>query len=363
MKRWQKLLDESYRSLSDLKEPLGISDERYAELAPFEENYPILVTPYYLRLMNRLDADDPIKKMVVPDLSVPATIDAEAGKNTESVIQGGQHKYQKSVLIISNNQALGYARHCYRRDFARLDEDEASLRIPKLAEYIGDHPEIDNISVSGGDAFLNTNERIGEYLKAFAFLPNVDYIRFTTSVPATFPQRITEDDGELLALLARYAKAKAIIVVTQFNHPREITEEAYTAIRLLREAGCTVRNEGVLLRGVNDDAKTLRELMTGLVSIGVVPYYLYQCRVPTGFEDHLQVPLAEGIRIVGEAKAQMSGMANSFRYIMSHRLGKVQMIGFIDDGRAAFKVHSARDEKYQGRIFFEQLADDQVWLD
>ena len=104
--------------------------------------------------------------------------------------------------------ALGYARHCYRRDFARLDEDEASLRIPKLAEYIGDHPEIDNISVSGGDAFLNSNDRIGEYLKAFAFLPNVDYIRFTTSVPATFPQRITEDDGELLKLLSALREGK-----------------------------------------------------------------------------------------------------------------------------------------------------------
>lgn len=363
MKRWQTLLDESYRSLSDLQEPLGISDEVFAELAPFEERYPVLITPYYLRLMNRLDPDDPIKRMCVPELSVPAAIDAEAQENTEAAIQGGQHKYQQSVLIISNGSTMSYARHCYRRDFARLDEDEAALRIPKLAEYIGDHPEIDNISISGGDAFLNTNERIGEYLKAFAFLPNVDYIRFTTSVPATFPQRITEDDGELLAVLSRYAKAKAIIVVTQFNHPREITDEAYTAVRLLREAGCTVRNESVLLRGVNDSPETLSELMRGLVSIGAVPYYLYQCRVPVGFEDHLQVPLAEGMRIVGAAKAKMSGMANSFRYIMSHRLGKVQMVGFTDDGKAVFKVHAARNPEDQGRIFTAELADDQVWLD
>ena len=90
MSRWQKLLDESYRTLSDLKEPLGLSDERYAELAPFEERYPVLVTSYYLRLMNKLDADDPIKKMIVPDLTLPAAIDAKAQENTESVIQGGQ---------------------------------------------------------------------------------------------------------------------------------------------------------------------------------------------------------------------------------------------------------------------------------
>lgn len=358
MKRWQQVLDESYRSLEDLQEPLGLSDERIAELKPFEERYPILVTPYYLRLMNRLDPADPIRRMCLPDVAAP-----EGGEATsdDTAIQGGQHKYLQSVLIVSNNSTLTYSRNCYRRDFARLESDEASMRIPKLAEYIGDHPEIDNISIGGGDAFLNPNDLLAQYLKAFAFLPTIGYIRFTTSVPATFPQRITEDD-ELLTMLSRYAKAKAIVVVTQFNHPRELTDEAAAAVRMLREAGCTVRNEAVLLAGVNDDADTFLDLMNGLVAIGVEPYYLYQCRPATIMADGFQVPLAKGIRMVDDAKAKMSGMAKSFRYIMGHATGKISMLGFTDDGRAAFKYHEARNEEDRGRIFFEELAEDQCWL-
>lgn len=361
MKRWQQLLEESYRSVADLKEPLGLSDEEVEALAPFEGHYPILVTPYYLRLMNRLDADDPIRRMCIPKVSAlpPEKKDA---RGADSEIQGGQHKYLQSVLIVSNNQTLAYSRNCYRRDFSKLDPDEVTLRIPKLAEYISDRPEIDNISIGGGDAFLNSNELLGQYLKSFAFLPTIGYIRFTTSTPATFPQRIT-NDPELLSMLARYAKAKAIVIVTQFDHPRELTDEAAAAIRLLREAGCTVRNEAVLLQGVNDDAKTLAALMNGLVSIGVEPYYLYQCRPCAVLEDGFQVPLADAIRMVDEAKSTMSGMAKSFRFIMGHTTGKIQMIGFADDGRAVFKYHEATDEANQSRIFAQELTETQTWLD
>ena len=358
MKRWQQFLEESYRSLDDLKEPLGLTDGQIESLRPFEERYPILVTPYYLRLMNRLDPEDPIRTMCLPHISPRAADDASGA---DSEINGGQHKYQQSVLIVSNNQTLSYSRNCYRKDFRKLDPDEVKTRIPKLAEYISERPEIDNISIAGGDAFLNSNELLGQYLKAFAFLPTIGYIRFTTSTPATFPQRIS-NDPELINMLARYAKAKAIIIVTQFDHPRELTDEAAAAVRMLREAGCTVRNEAVLLHGVNDDAKTIYELMNGLVSIGVEPYYLYQCRTATDFDDHFQVPLADGIRMVGEAKATMSGMAKSFRYIMGHTTGKIQMLGFTDDGQAVFKYHEAKDPANEGRIFTQELDEAQTWL-
>lgn len=361
MKRWNQLFEESKRTLSDLCELFDVPEDEVAALQPLADRYPILISPYYLRLMNKWDATDPIRLMCLPHVATPADDGASAIEESSAIL-GGQHKYLQSVLIVSNDQCFTYGRHLYRRDFSRVSDDEASLRIPKLAEYISDHPEVDNISIGGGDAFLNSNERIGSYLKAFAFLPSISYIRFNTSVPATFPQRITEDDGELLALLARYAKAKAIVVVTQFNHPREFTDEACAAVRLLREAGCTVRNEAVLLHGVNDDPATLLELMNCLVQAGIDPYYLYQCRPASGIADGFQVPLAEAMRTVIAAKGDMSGMAKSFRFIMSHPTGKIEMLGFADDGRAVFQYHEARAEEDRARIFTCELADDQTWL-
>lgn len=360
MKRWQQLLEESRRSVDELKERLHLSDEEVEAFKAVEEHYPVLISPYYLRLMSPWDASDPIRRMCIPKIADADASAVDAVQDTS--IKGGQHKYLQSVLIVSNNDTLSYARRCYRKDFTVMTGDEASMRIPKLAEYIGDHTEIDNISIGGGDAFLNDNARIAEYLKAFAFLPSVDYIRFTTSTPATFPQRITEDNGELLGLLSRYSKAKAIVVVTQFNHPRELTDDAAAAVRALHEAGCTLRNESVLLHGVNDDPETLLALMNGLVAMGIEPYYLYQCRPKSAVADDFHVPIAAGMRAVIGAKGKMSGMAKTFRYIMSHSTGKIEMVGFLGDGKAVFKYHEAREDADQGRLFTQELTDDQVWI-
>ena len=360
MKRWEQLLEDGKRTLEDLKDRLNLTEEETAAFQLVEEHYPIVIPEGYLRLISPWDADDPIKRMCIPLATKPSD---DVKYITDTVIDGGQHKYDQSVLIMTNFDCLTYARRCYRKDFVTLSPDEVTTRIPKLAEYIGDHPEIDNISISGGDAFLNSNQRIGEYLKAFSFLPNIDYIRFTTSTPATLPERITEDDGELLGLLSRYAKAKAIVIVTQFDHPRELTDKAVVALRMLREAGCTIRNEAVLMKGVNDDPDTILKLMNGLVAAGVDPYYLYQCRRPFYVQDNLQVPIADGIRIVESAKERMSGMSKSFRFILAHRWGKVEMLGFLEDGRAVFKYHEARKDEDQGRIFATELAEGQTWLD
>lgn len=359
MKRWEQILSESRRSISDLRARLRLSDEETAGLEEFSCRYPIVIPEGYLRLISPWDPDDPIRLMCLPKVSAAA----EPTAVVDTTLEGGQHKYRQSVLIVSNNDCLTYARRCYRGDFAPITADEASVRIPKLAEYIGDHAEIDNISIGGGDAFLNSNERIGEYLKSFSFLPSVRYIRFTTSTPATLPERITDDDGELLRLLSRYAKAKAIVIVTQFDHPRELTDGAVAALRMLRECGCTIRNESVLLKGVNDDPQTLVELMGGLVAAGVEPYYLYQCRQPIAVRDNLQVPLADGMRAVIEAKGRMSGMAKSFRFVMAHARGKIEMVGFTEGGEAVFKFHEARGAEDQDRLFMRALEEGQTWID
>ena len=108
-------------------------------------------------------------------------------------------------------------------------------------------------------------------------------------------------------MLEEYGRKKQIYVVTQFNHPREITAEAAEAVRLLMRAGIVVRNQTVLLRGVNDTPEVLGALLRGLTSIGVIPYYIFQCRPVTGVHSQFQVPLHEAYRIVEGAKQLQSG--------------------------------------------------------
>ena len=134
------------------------------------------------------------------------------------------------------------------------------------------------------------------------------------------------------------------------------------AMRALLEVGCPVRNQTVLLKGINDDADTLAGLLNGLTAIGVLPYYVFQCRPAMGVMNQFQVPLSEGQRIVDGARAQMNGQAKQFRYVMSHVTGKIEILGRPGGGDMLFKYHQAKYRKDDNRFFTVKLAEGQCWL-
>ena len=176
------------------------------------------------------------------------------------------------------------------------------------------------------------------------------------------PMRIY-DDPELLDILERYNKKKQIIIVTHFNHSRELTPEAKKAIECLRMRGLVIRNQTVLLRGVNDDGKIMGQLLKDLTAVGILPYYVFQCRPVVGVKAQFQVPILKGCDIIEEARAMQNGQGKSFRYAMSHPLGKMEFIGKVSDDEVVMKIHQAKYDKDLGRIFTVKLTEDQAWLD
>lgn len=363
MSKLAELMRECIRSVDEVQELLQLDAEEAQQLKELTERYPLCITPYYLSLVDPADRNDPIRKMCFPDLVEYSADGAEdtSGEAENTVIRGMQHKYAHVALILSTNQCAMYCRHCFRKRMVGYSADEIAAELPAMAEYIGNHPEIINVLISGGDAFINSNETIRQYLETFTAIPTLQFIRFGTRTPVVLPQRISEDE-ELLQLLAEYGRLRQIIIVTQFNHPNELTAEAAEAVQKLRAAGCIVRNQTVLLRGVNDDAATLAALMNGLVKIGVIPYYIFQCRPVVGVKSQFQVPLLEGVQIVEEAKLQMSGQAKSCRYAMSHPSGKIEILGADAENNMLFKYHQAKYAKNHARIFCKKLAADQCWL-
>lgn len=361
---WKELLAQSIRDVSSLKTVLNLPEEDTAQLERIVEKYPLCVNPYYMSLINRDDPKDPIRKMCIPDIhefSEGGTADT-SGEADNTVIQGMQHKYRQTALILSTNQCAMYCRHCFRKRMVGANSDEIAKQLPVMADYVRRHKEINNVLISGGDAFMNANETIEKYLRYFTEIPNLDFIRFGTRIPVVLPQRITEDD-ELLQLLETYGEKKQIIIVTQFNHPRELTPEAVQALNMLRNVGCIIRNQTVLLKGVNDDADILARLMNRLVACGVIPYYIFQCRPVVGVKNQFQVPFLRGIEIVENAKKQMNGQAKSVRYAMSHPTGKIEILGKTGPDQMLFKYHQAKYEQDHGRIFAQNVEDDQCWLE
>lgn len=209
---------------------------------------------------------------------------------------------------------------------------------------------------------MNPNEILERYLRELTAIRQLDFIRFGSRVPVTLPERIYGDQ-EFLDMFAHYAQKKALYLVTQFNHPRELTEEAVKALRAMIERGVQVRNQTVLLRGVNDRGEVLGQLLSRLTRVGAMPYYVFQCRPVTGVKERFQVPIEEGIRIVDAAKARQNGFGKAIRYAMSHPRGKIEILCRLPGGETVFKFHQSKDDADNARPFLRMLSPTDTWLD
>lgn len=284
------------------------------------------------------------------------------GETHNTKLEGLQHKYAQTSLLLSTNQCAMYCRHCFRKRMVGLSDAELNKRVDEAVAYVSGHKEISNVLVSGGDALINPNHILKRYLEELTAIEHLDFIRFGSRLPVTLPERLY-DDEEFLAMFEEYARKKALCLVTQFNHPRELTRQAAKAIRAMLERGVQVRNQTVLIRGVNDNGETLGKLLSGLTRLGIVPYYIFQCRPVTGVKGHFQVPLSEGIKIVDDAKSHQNGFGKGVRYAMSHPLGKIEIVCELPDGETVFKFHQSKYPKNNARVLTVKLKPTDTWLD
>lgn len=353
-----------FSSVDQIKGKLGMSQQEAEKLSVIVETYPMAVPEYYLSLIDPDDPEDPIRKMCIPSVSEmnrSGEIDT-SGEADNTVALGLQHKYPQTVLILSTNHCAMYCRHCFRKRMVGATEDEINNNFLSTVDYIKAHPEVNNILITGGDALMLSHGMLKRYLAAFTDMPQLDFVRIGSRLPVVFPEKILADD-ELQRLFKEYAPKKQIFLITQFNHPREVTERAEACIRFFRECGIIVRNQTVLLKGVNDDPDVLGTLLRKLTWIGVLPYYIFQCRPVRGVKDRFQVPLADGVKIVDAAKSQQNGQGKAFRYCMSTPKGKVEILGLLPNGEMLFKFHQAKVAEDQGRIFKMAVAEDQCWIE
>ncbi|HPF88749.1 MAG TPA: KamA family radical SAM protein [Candidatus Limiplasma sp.] len=351
-----------YRRVTQVAEKLHLSSEETKRLERIANQYPMMIPDYYLRLIDPDDPDDPIRKM-----SVPSYFEAEregsfdtSGEQTNTVLPGLQHKYAQTALILSTSECAMYCRHCFRKRLVGASDDEIAANFGAVVGYIREHKEISNVLISGGDSFMISNMMIRRYLEAFAQMDHLDFVRFGTRTPVTYPQRIN-GDAELLKILHTQGQKKQIYIITQFNHPNEITPQSTEAVRRLQAAGLIVKNQTVLLRGVNDDPKTLGTLLKKLTRIGCVPYYIFQCRPVKGVKGGFQVPLFDGVKIVDRAKAMQNGHGKHLHYCMSHPTGKIELLGKAPGGEMITKYHEAKDPDNYGKVLYRKTEADQCW--
>ncbi len=351
-------------TVSAVDDILELTDEETRVLQKISKIHPIRVSEYYMSLIDESDPNDPIRKMAIPsehELSRRGSYDT-SGERENTIIPGLQHKYRQTALLLATSECATYCRHCFRKRLVGLRSNEVTCNIKRAAEYIQNHTEINNVLVTGGDPFTLSTRRIAEILRVLSGIDHLDFIRFGTRTPVTYPSRILGDRGLLTTLKAYSREQRRVYVVTQFNHPREITDMSAAAVSELSKSGVQVNNQTVLLKGVNDNPETLASLQNSLVRIGVNPYYVFQCRPVKRVKEHFQVPLYRGYHVLESAKKLLNGHSKRFRYIMSHPTGKIEIIGIHRD-HFIFKYHQAKYDSDQGRIFMRAVDENATWLD
>ena len=269
---------------------------------------PISVTPYYLSLCDPLDPDCPIRRQCIPRaeeaIAVKGDLRDPLGEEAHQVAPHLIKRYPDRVLLVATDRCGVYCRFCTR---SRLVGDGGGARsmaaLQPAFAWIEAHPEIREVIVSGGDPCVMSTERLARLLRRIGEIAHVDYVRLATRAPVTLPQRMTEELCQAIR-----ESHEATWVMTHFNHPKELSDEAREACARLADAGLPVMNQAVLLRGVNDDAGTLEALFRGLVRSRVRPYYLLQMD-PVGGTGHLRTPLRRGIELMAALQGRVSGIA------------------------------------------------------
>ncbi|NLY53756.1 MAG: lysine 2,3-aminomutase [Firmicutes bacterium] len=265
------------------------------------------ITPYYATLIDPDDPNCPIRRQAIPTAQeldfAPEDMPDPLSEDTDSPAPGLTHRYPDRVLFLITDQCSMYCRHCTRRRFAGVTDQPRSLEeIQQSLDYIRNTPSVRDVLLSGGDALILDEDRLEYILKELRQIPHVEIIRIGTRAPVVMPQRITPD---LVAMLRRY---HPLYVNVHFNHPREITPASRAACERLADAGIPLGNQSVLLRGINDDPATMRQLVHGLLRIRVRPYYIYQCDLSQGI-GHFRTRVSTGIAIIESLRGHTSGLA------------------------------------------------------
>lgn len=361
---WRRDLRESIRSVEHLNRHLGLSHREKRQISDVIERHPMRITHHYLSLIDRNDPDDPVRKMIVPsaeEFNLLGQYDT-SGELSNTKMPGLQHKYAQTALILVTNRCATYCRYCFRKRLIGLETDEILRRFNDAVKYIENHTEITNVLVSGGDPLVLPTDIIERFLQKLSAIDHLNFIRFGTKITVALPDRILQDKY-LLALFRYYTmNKKRIIVVTHINHPNEISEKTVAAVKALERASIAVSNQTVLLKGVNDSPGVLAALQKELLRVSIQPYYVFQCRPVKRVKHNFQVSLHKGLQVVENAKKMLDGPSKRFRYVMSHRTGKIEILGILD-GYMYFRYHQAKDPDDLGKFFRRRLVATAGWLD
>lgn len=302
---WQKSLARAIRDPARLLELLELSPDLLPAARAAGQDFPLLVPHSYVARMQRGNPQDPLLRQVLPLgeelLEVPGYVADPVGDLSAMTRPGLLHKYHGRALVITTAACGIHCRYCFRRHFPYPQANPMPDRWQQLRDYLLADDSLEELILSGGDPLSLSDHRLAGLFEAVRAIPHLKRLRLHTRYPVILPERLTDS---LLRQLR--ALPQQVILVIHANHANEIDTGVRQALTPFREAGITLLNQAVLLRGVNDSETALVALSEALFDAGVLPYYLHQLD-PVQGAAHFAVDDARARELAAALRARLPG--------------------------------------------------------
>jgi lysine 2,3-aminomutase len=316
--QWQRA--HTVKNLAEFKRALG--DHLDAELlADIERDQQeratmsMLIPPQMINTMDQRDLrGDPVRRYMAPSYSDrhpewtshPMAARDSLHEAEMWAVEGLTHRYPTKVLAEMISTCPQYCGHCTRMDLVGNDtaqilkykfEAKQQERWDAMLEYLRRTPSVRDVVVSGGDVANIPVKRLEEFVLGLLDVPNIRDIRLATKGLMGLPQHFLQDDVlKGYEAMARRARERDVDIAihTHINAAQQVTPLVARAVGKLLDMGYRdVRNQGVLLRGVNTTPEALLDLCFTLLDHGkVMPYYFYMCDMIPNSE-HWRTSLGE----------------------------------------------------------------------
>ncbi|MBT6538039.1 MAG: lysine-2,3-aminomutase-like protein [Francisellaceae bacterium] len=224
------------------------------------------------------------------------------GDNEHSPVKGLVHRYPDRVLLKPISVCPVYCRFCFRRETVGKEKSLTPHELENCYEYIRNNNEIFEVILSGGDPLFMKPASLAKIFNKINAIEHVEVVRIHTRVPSVAPELINT------SLLKVLSSRTPVYVVVHMNHPDEFTIESIAALNALVDSGVVLLSQSVLLKGINDNIKTLGKLMRLFVKHRVKPYYLHHPDLAPG-TSHFRVSIEQGQELIRQLHGRFSGLA------------------------------------------------------
>ena len=353
--QWQRA--HSVKNLAEFKQALGehLTDELYTDIERDQQEratMSMLLPPQMINTMDETDLyADPVRRYMAPALSEretewpshPLSSRDSLHEADMWAVEGLTHRYPTKVLAELIPTCPQYCGHCTRMDLVGNDtlevlkykfEMKQNDRWDAMIDYLAKTPQVRDVVVSGGDMANVPAKRLQEWLFKLMEIEHIRDIRIATKGLMGIPQHFLQDDVlaayDAIATRAR-ERDKDIAIHTHVNAAQQVTPLVGTAVRKLLDMGYRdVRNQGVLLRGVNTEPNQLLDLCFTLLDHGkILPYYFYMCDMIPNAE-HWRLSVAEAQSLQYSILGYLPGFATP-RFVCDVPFVGKRWVHMVDD--------------------------------